>query len=71
MKLDLHGLKHQDVKRQLDVFFWEAMNKKVGQVEVVTGHSQVMKQLVMETCDEYGFQFKEGLINKGHLIIDL
>lgn len=45
MKLDLHGLKHQDVKRQLDVFFWEAMNKKVGQVEVVTGHSHVMKQL--------------------------
>jgi DNA-nicking Smr family endonuclease len=71
MKLDLHGVKHQDVKRQLDVFFWEAMTKKISQIEVVTGHSKTMKDLVYETCNEYGFVVKDGLINKGYLIVDL
>jgi hypothetical protein len=71
MKLDLHGIKHSDVKRELDIFFWRAMQRKLNQVEVVTGHSDQMKDLVFETCREYGFSVKEGLINRGYLIIDI
>lgn len=38
MKIDLHGVKHEDVKRRLDVFLWESMQRNMTQVEVVTGH---------------------------------
>jgi DNA-nicking Smr family endonuclease len=71
MKLDLHGVKHEDVKRKLDVFLWGSMQKNLGQVEVVTGHSVRMKEIVLETCKEYGFEVKEGVLNKGHLIINI
>lgn len=71
MKLDLHGVKHEDVKRELDVFLWGSMQKNLVQVEVVTGHSVKMKEIVLETCNEYGFEVKEGVLNKGHLIINI
>jgi DNA-nicking Smr family endonuclease len=71
MKIDLHGVKHEDVKRKLDVFLWESMQKNMVQVEVVTGHSIKMKEIVYEVCQEYGFTISEGIINKGYLTIGL
>lgn len=71
MRLDLHGVKHIDVKRELDKFFWQAMQSKIHQVEVITGHSREMKEIVFQTCAEYGLEAKEGLINKGVLFIDI
>lgn len=71
MKIDLHGVKHEDVKRKLDVFLWESMQKNMVQVEVVTGHSPKMKEIVYEVCQEYGFSISEGVINKGYLTIGL
>jgi DNA-nicking Smr family endonuclease len=71
VKIDLHGVKHEDVKRKLDVFFWESIQKNMVQVEVVTGHSIKMKEIVYEVCQEYGFSIKEGVINKGYLIVDI
>ena len=69
MKLDLHGVKHEDVKRKLDVFLWESMQRNLRQVEVITGHSVKMKEIVLETCNEYGFEVNEGILNRGYLII--
>ena len=71
MKIDLHGVKHEDVKRRLDVFLWESMQRNMTQVEVVTGHSLKMKEIVYEVCQEYGFSISEGVINKGYLTIGL
>lgn len=71
MKLDLHGVRHQDVSRALDVFFWEAITKRQSQVEVICGNSQAMKDLVIEVCKEYGFTWNEGLINKAVIFIDI
>ena len=58
-KIDLHGIKHENVKRELDQFFWQMMQKKVGTIEVVTGISTRMREIVKETCDEYGFKVSE------------
>ena len=69
--INLHGIKHQDVQRELDVFFWEMMNKGVDQVEVITGMSELMKDIVIDTCQEYGFKVNERYLNPGSLIIDL
>lgn len=71
MKIDLHGIRHADVQRTLDIFFWEMMKKNVSRVEVVTGISQKMKDLVKETCKDYNFDVLEDPINIGILYINL
>ena len=71
MKLDLHGIKHEDVPRKLDVFFWEMMKRDRNQVEVITGISSRMKEIVIENCKDYGFDVNEMYFNPGSLIINL
>jgi DNA-nicking Smr family endonuclease len=71
MKIDLHGTKHEDVERKLDVFFWESMQRNIQQVEVVTGISDRMKQIVISNCKDYGFRVNEKYFNPGSLVIDL
>ena len=71
MKLDLHGIKHEDVPRKLDVFFWEMMRADKHQVEVITGISPRMKEIVIENCKDYGFVVNEMYFNPGSLIINL
>lgn len=71
MKLDLHGTRHHDVPRKLDIFFWEMMQRKVNQVEVITGISSNMKSIVKETCKDYGFQVVELNFNPGSLRVSL
>lgn len=71
MKIDLHGIKHADVQRTLDIFFWEMMKKNVPRVEVVTGISHKMKELVRETCKDYNFTVQEDTINIGVLVVFL
>lgn len=71
MKIDLHGTKHQDVQRKLDIFFWECMQKNITQVEVITGMSDRMKEIVIDTAIEYKFRVNEIQINPGSLFIDL
>jgi hypothetical protein len=70
-KIDLHGIKHVDVQRTLDVFFWEMMKKNVSRVEVITGISQKMKDLVYEVCKDYNFKIIENPINSGSLFVDI
>ena len=70
MKLDLHGTKHEDVSRKLDVFFWECMQKNITQVEIVTGMSDRMKEIVINVSSEYNFKVDEFNINPGSLFIN-
>ena len=71
MKIDLHGIKHENVSRQLDIFFWEMIQKNVPQVEVVTGISNRMKEIVRETCKDYNFEVIENTINIGSVFVKL
>lgn len=71
MKIDLHGVKHEDVQRRLDVFYWEVMQKNISRVEVITGVSQRMKDIVREVTKDYGFTIMENPINIGSLFVDL
>ena len=71
MKLDLHGIRHSEVERKLDSFFWESMQRNLSQVEVVTGISSRMKNIVENTCKDYGFSVNERYYNPGSLIINI
>ena len=68
-RIDLHGTRHEGVTRKLDIFFWEMIQKNINSVEVVTGISDKMKELVRETCIDYDFSVTEHPTNVGCLII--
>ena len=70
-KIDLHGVRHSQVQRTLDVFFWEMINKNASRVEVITGLSQVMKELVYKVSKDYKFKVSENPLNSGSVFIDL
>jgi len=71
MKLDLHGIKHENVSNEVDRFIWESMVKKISEVEIVTGNSEQMKNIVRDCVKDYGFVCSEGFMNFGSLIINL
>jgi DNA-nicking Smr family endonuclease len=69
--LDLHGVKHADVSRLMDQFLWEQMNKKTREVEIITGISQAMKQVVIKNLKDYDFVYNEAWNNPGKFIVSL
>jgi DNA-nicking Smr family endonuclease len=71
MKLDLHGMKHENVSNEVDRFIWESMQRKISEVEIVTGNSEQMKSIVRDCVNDYGFVCSESFTNYGTLIISL
>jgi len=69
--LDLHGIRHSDVKVILDQFLWENMQKKIKEISVITGHSEHMKNIVKECISDYNMTYQEEYLNPGKLIIKL
>lgn len=69
--LDLHGTKHENVRRKLDEFFWLLMQKKISEATIITGYSERMKTIVQDTCKEYLFTWNESIHNTGQLNIYL
>ncbi len=71
MKLDLHGIKHEHVSNEVDKFIWEAMQLHLPQIEIVTGNSEQMKNIVRDCVQDYGFVCSEGFMNWGSIIVTL
>jgi len=69
--LDLHGYKHSEVPKLVDQFLWENMKVKSSEVEIITGISDNMKRIVIETINDYNFFCEEEFNNPGKLIIKL
>jgi hypothetical protein len=69
--LDLHGIKHADVPKLLDQFLWEQIQKKRREVEIITGISHAMIELVIKNLKDYDFTYNESWNNPGKLIVKL
>lgn len=69
--LDLHGFKHSEVPKLIDQFLWENMKLKSSEVEIITGISDNMKKIVIQTINDYNFFCEEEFNNPGKLIIKL
>lgn len=54
MKLDLHGVKHENVTRVVDEFIWECMQSGIPQATIITGNSDTMKHIVNQCLNEHG-----------------
>lgn len=69
--LDLHGIKHADVPRLVDQFIWEQMNKNTKEIEIITGISQVMKDIVITNLKDYEMTYIDVWDNPGKIIVSL
>lgn len=57
--LDLHGIRHEDVRNIL-IRFIESLWLTGTEVEIVTGHSPQMKAIVIEVLGEYKLKYDDG-----------
>ena len=58
--LDLHGVRHADVPKLLDQFLWEQIQKKRREVEIITGMSHTMLEVVIKNLQYYDFTYNEA-----------
>jgi DNA-nicking Smr family endonuclease len=64
--LDLHGVKHEDVEKELvDFFFWYSQEFK--NTKIITGKSSAMQKIVTEWLDGYDFKYYIPLNNQGEI----
>jgi DNA-nicking Smr family endonuclease len=70
-KLDLHGVRHNEVSRKLDIFLGEHLTKGSNEVIIIIGHSDQMKKIVDNVLVDYGLTSEFGFLNKTQLIIKL
>lgn len=56
--LDLHGVKHADVSREVDNFINDYYNfiKQEPELRIITGHSVRMQEIVTNTLLDYGLE---------------
>jgi len=69
--LDLHGVKHKDVPREVDKFIGSHLMGGSNSVIIITGNSDEMKRLVGETLSDYEMSYNESWGNTGELAINL
>jgi DNA-nicking Smr family endonuclease len=69
--LDLHGIKHSEVQRVVDVFLWDNIQKKEKEVEIITGISEQMKVIVKDCIKDYNMECNDDLLNFGKIIVKL
>ncbi len=61
-KLDLHGTPHDEAKN-LTASFIEKNLRRASVLEVITGHSNTMREIVMDVLTEYNLEWYLGTGN--------
>lgn len=69
--LDLHGIKHVDVPREIDKFMGEHLMSGTKSVIIITGNSDMMKKIVGQTLSDYCMEYIESWFNTGEVLINL
>jgi ATP-dependent helicase/DNAse subunit B len=71
-KLDLHRTRHEDAASKVIRFIEEGWGSG-DEIEIITGNSQKMKDIVTEVIDEYKLPYMIGrkfdLNNKGYVVV--
>ena len=70
-KLNLHGTRHKDVRRQVIHLIEDNWNSG-KEIEIITGYSNKMRKLVVDVLNEYNLSYEVGQrfdYNKGYLVI--
>ena len=67
-KLDLHGVRHHEVRNKVIRIVEENWGEGM-EVEIVTGNSDEMKSIVCNVLDEYNLDYKVGTFFNPNTII--
>mgnify|MGYP001067851180 FL=1 len=59
-RLDLHGVRHSEVSRMVDIFLTETINSEFSFLYIVTGVSDRMQDIVIETIKDYNLDYDIG-----------
>ena len=70
-RLDLHGVRHADVFRNVDQFIGEHIMCGSKSVNIITGNSDEMKRLVGKCLGDYQLNYQESWFNTGVVVVDL
>ncbi len=70
-ELDLHGVRHAAVPREVDKFIGQHLMNGSKSVVIITGNSEQMKKIVANTLADYGINFTENYGNNGEVMVDL
>lgn len=57
--IDLHGIRYNDAKRQLELFINENWGKRL---KIITGNSEEMKEVVCELLNYYHLEFTRDFL---------
>ena len=57
--LDLHGIRHAEARNQTIKFVEDGLNYW-DTAQIVTGHSQAMRDVVIKVLDEYKLEYNVG-----------
>jgi uncharacterized protein YggU (UPF0235/DUF167 family) len=72
-KLDLHRTRYGDVNSEVIRFIEKYWNSG-EEIEIITGHSNRMKNLVIKVLEEYKLEWQVGRkfnVNKGYIVVRL
>ncbi len=69
ISLDLHGIKHENVRRVLIRFIEDHYNQDVT-AYIITGNSNQMKNHVIDVLNEYGLDHRFSLKNT-EIVVEL
>lgn len=70
-KLDLHGVKHVDVPKEVDSFVGTHLQKGTREVSIIIGHSDKMKHIVDKTLEDYGMKSEYHFLTPTVILVSL
>ena len=69
--LDLHGYKIEETHNVVDSFLYDHKLYDTKKIEIITGDSKVIKTVVTEIAENYGFLCKPHIYNKEVLTLSV
>ena len=70
--LDLHGVRHAEVSRKIDLFLNETIDSDNDFLYIVTGFSKEMQDITIDTISDYNLDYEIGdPWNHGYIKINL
>jgi DNA-nicking Smr family endonuclease len=70
LKLDLHGVKHQDVELILENFFFWENQSPTQLIEIIPGNSPAMQKFVTKWLDSNEFSYYIPVSNVGIIYVN-
>ena len=71
LSLDLHGVRHSNVSREVDKFIGKHLMNGSNEVEIIIGMSESMKNIVDSTLSDYRLESEYDFLTKSKLKIKL